>query len=133
MAKDDFAFFFFFNLLTCNVTYLSPIRFTLYIMITRTDTLKKCMVKHYSLGQNCQLQQYNFFKDLTPLNRFHSVLSVTWQPLIEMASLTPSYRRAVHLAFLWVEPCETSKFHSTGFYSFKEIPYLSLLSTNDNN
>ena len=56
---------------TCNVTYLSPIRFTLYIMITRTDTLKKCMVKHYSLGQNCQLQQYNFFKDLTPLNRFH--------------------------------------------------------------
>jgi hypothetical protein len=71
MAKDDFAFFFFFHLLTCNVTYLSPIRFTLYIMITRTDTLKKCMVKHYSLGQNCQLQQYNFFKDLTPLNRFH--------------------------------------------------------------
>ena len=45
----------------------------------------------------------------------------------------PSYRLVVHFAFLWVEPCETLKFRSTGFYSFKEIPYLSLLSMNDNN
>jgi hypothetical protein len=47
---------------------------------------------------------------------------------MEMASLTPYHRCAVHFVFLWVESCETSKFQSTGLYYCKEIAYVSFLN-----